>query len=286
MTEIVDVIDGQEFSRAEPIDCPLCGASNAARRITAAFGMVASVAECPPCRLAYQTPLPTEEATAAYMNWRWLSDDSYVGDTASKRRAARRQLTTVQRARPDATALLDFGAGSGTFVHAAREAGIRAVGVERSESAIQRAKEFYGVDLLRDLPNERFDVVTLWDVVEHLRDPVPILSTLRDRLAEDGVILMATGNYECWQRLVAGDDWSLYLLDHHFYFTPHSLETVARRAGFADFELLDVNHAAPPLRHLLKRPRWYGQAIRAYRSTMTAWPRHGDIHIMACLAKR
>ena len=286
MEEIVDVICEERYARQEPIACPLCGRNNTPRRIGARFGMVVSVAECPPCRLAYQTPRPSEAATAAYMNWRWDSGDRYVADTPGKRKSAQRQMASVRKAHPSVRSLLDFGAGSGAFVRAAKDAGVDAIGVEQSESAIELAQEFYDVQLLRDLPDARYDVVTLWDVVEHLRDPVAVLGSLRERLHEGGSLIMATGNYECWQRRIAQDDWGLYLLDHHFYFTPTSLDTVCRRAGYAGFKLLDVNHARPPLRRLFKDPAWYARALRERRSTMATWPEHGDIHIMIGVATR
>ncbi len=281
---MVDVIDGASFPRLEPIACPLCGKSNPARVIPARFGMLTSVAECPPCRLAYQTPRPSEEASRAYMNWRWSSGDSYVTDSENKRRAARAKLEHVQEVRPLPGRLLDFGAGSGAFVRASLDAGWQAIGVEQSEAAIARAREYYGVELQATLPDEEFDVITMWDVVEHLRDPLTVLRLLHDRLRREGVLLLETGNYENWRRILEGERWSLYLLDHHFYFSPHSLETVVTRAGFSAFRVLDVDHSAPSLRRSLTRPRWGLRAWQTYLASKRAWPEHGDINVMVAAA--
>ena len=61
---MVDVIDGVSYPRLDPIACPLCGKQGPPRVIAARFSMLTSVAECPACRLAYQTPRPSEEAPA------------------------------------------------------------------------------------------------------------------------------------------------------------------------------------------------------------------------------
>src|SRR5687768_17235346 len=97
-------------------------------------------------------------------------------------------------------------------------------------------------------------MITMWDVVEHLREPKEVLSFLRPHLNPDGVLVMETGNYENWLRLAEGDKWSLYLLDHHFYFTPHSLESVAHDAGYSSFRLTDAGKTMPAKSWVVKRP--------------------------------
>ncbi len=285
MSELVDVIAGRRFEREPAIPCPLCGEWNEPRVIKARYGMLASVAECLPCRLAYQTPRPSDEASQAYMNMRWSSGDSYVADAGAKLTQARKNAQIVREAVPEARTLLDFGAGSGAFVSAAREAGFDAVGVERIEAARARARASYGLELLEAMPEDtHYDVVTLWDVIEHLRDPVALLKWLRSRMAPGGVIVLETGNYENWKRLAQGDTWGLYLLDHQFYFTPASLKMVARKAGFAEFRLTRRGRripapmpAQPSHRDLLTHS--------LYDRAMKDWPKHGDINVMIALAK-
>lgn len=282
---MVDLIAGGRYPRQESIDCPLCGRRCPPRRFAARYGMQTSVAECANCRLAYQTPRPSEAASLAYMNWRWSSSGRYVTDSPDKRRSAGRKLDHVRSIVPEPGRLLDFGAGSGAFVRACLDAGIDAVGVEQSESAIARALEFYGVRLLDSVPRESFDAITLWDVVEHLRDPAALLAELRACLNPEGALFMTTGNFENWRRIADGDRWGLYLLDHHYYFTPVSLAETARRAGYARFRLLDTRHSMPPIGRALKRPGWALRAWRAYRQAKRAWPAHGDINIMVAVVQ-
>jgi 2-polyprenyl-3-methyl-5-hydroxy-6-metoxy-1,4-benzoquinol methylase len=283
--EFMDRIDGVTYRREPPIGCPLCGASRPARVIRTRFGVNTSVAECPPCRLAYQTPRPTEDASKAYMDRRWSAGGAYVSNSPAKLRSARRKLATLSSLLTGRARLLDFGAGSGAFVRVCRDAGMEALGVERSEVAIARAREELDIDLQAALPEGPFDIITLWDVVEHLREPVETLQALRQRLAANGVLVMETGNYENWQRMVDGDRWGMYLFDHHFYFSPHSLAEFARQASFSGLRVMNVNHRAPSWGRTTRHPAWGLRAWRAWREARRRWPEHGDINVMIVVAE-
>lgn len=124
----------------------------------------------------------------------------------------------------------------------------------------------------------------MWDVVEHLRDPSAVLAMLRRYLAPGGLLVLETGNYENWLREAEGDDWSLYLLDHHFYFTPSSLEKVTKAAGYSSFEVMDAGRITPPKRWIINRPIRYLSAWGHYVRAKRRWPEHGDINVMIAVA--
>lgn len=280
-----DVIDGQSFLRESRIGCPLCGGDNPSRIIPANYGMIASFAYCDDCVLGYQTPRPSESASAAYMDWRWRSGGEYVSDTPAKRRRAAKALSVALNGNPPPASLLDFGAGSGIFVREAIESGIDAVGLEQSEGAIEKAREI-GVELVREIPDRKFDMITMWDVIEHLRDPQAVLSLLAPYLADNGVLVVETGNYENWTRVAEGDRWNLYLLDHHFYFTPHSLERVARDAGYSSFQLSQAGRVRPSKRLIYRNFARYLKSGAEYRRALRQWPEHGDINVMVAFLRK
>jgi SAM-dependent methyltransferase len=285
---IVDSIDGQVFPRSEEVNCYLCGRTRQARKIPVAFGMQAMVAECPDCRLAFQTPRPSQAASLAYMNWRWRSTDEYVADRASQMRRAAQQIAFVKQFVRHPGKLLDFGAGAGSFVRAARDQGWDATGIEQSLSARIRAKEFYDIELREVLDEERYAVATLWDVIEHLRDPVSVLRLVAEHLTQGGLIFIETGNYESWARVVQNDGWGLYLFDHQFYFSPASLRAVLRRAGFNGFRLLHTNRSYPEAdpRLMFRRPLVSMRHWLEWAKARAKWPAHGDIDIMIVVAAR
>jgi SAM-dependent methyltransferase len=277
---VIDTIEGATYERRERCGCPLCGRIHPARVIAVQFGMLASVAECAGCRIAYQTPRPAPEASLAYMEMRWRSPDAYVADDESQRARARMQLQRIAPLVGPRPRLLDFGAGVGTFVRAARDEGWGAIGVERSAAAIERARTRNAVDLVSDLSHVagRFDAITLLDVVEHLRDPQGTVEALRTYLRDGGWMIFETGNWESWRRLAAGDAWGLYLFDHQYYFSPASLESLVGRAGLVDFQLL-----ADPA-HETGAPDTADER-NAHGTALGRWPDHASIDIMLAAAR-
>jgi 2-polyprenyl-3-methyl-5-hydroxy-6-metoxy-1,4-benzoquinol methylase len=278
-----DVIEGVSYSRGELQGCLLCGKLHPPRIIPVKFGMTAMIAECPECRIAYQTPRPALEASLAYMEMRWRSHDDYVANTAAQRARAEKQLALVGKIAATGRRLLDFGAGTGAFVRVARENGWDATGVDRSRVAVERAFRENGVELSLELSEteNRLDFVTLWDVIEHLRDPVGTVQSLRSRLRPGGWMFFETGNWESWNRLAAGDAWGLYLFDHQYYFSPHSLARVLDKAGLVNFQLLPagkgIGSPSPASRDDLNATR---------ESPASApWPQHGAIDIMVAAAQ-
>ncbi len=274
-----DVICGKEYYRTETVNCPLCGQKHNSHQIGVQFGMKVMVAECPTCRLAYQTPRPTVEACQAYMDMRWSSGDSYVRDSKEQKNRAKKQMQYVKQITSKVGRLLDFGAGIGTFVQTAMTEGWQAIGVERSSLAISRAKKENKVELYQEVRDTNYDVITLWDVVEHLQYPQEIFTKLRGLLRPGGYLIVETVNWESWLRLALGDEWNLYLFDHHFYFSPSSLKEMLARCGLHNFTLLNTEPTPPIIRAFLhfgfSRSTWQG-----YRHAKKLWPTHYSYNVM------
>jgi SAM-dependent methyltransferase len=282
---LTDTIEGQEFVREQPVGCPLCGEQNEPNVFEGRFGMTVAIAECKRDRIAYQSPRPSAEASRAYMNMRWRSADKYVADEAFQRQRAEQQFARVADLAPVPGRLLDFGAGVGTFAGVARSAGWDVSGVESSAEAVRRAHDDHGVGLTSDIPDGTFDVITLWDVIEHVRDPAGMLVQLASSLAPRGLMVIETGNWECWQRLHARHDWTLFLLDHQFYFSPASLLVLLQQAGLDDLCLLDVGHARPRRRPSIRRAAIWARAWAAYAEAKRRWNGHHDIEVMIATAR-
>lgn len=96
---------------------------------------------------------------------------------------------------PDA-AVLDLGCGNGEFLTAVREVGMRGVGWDMSEAALQLAKsrgvEVLAGDLDSVVPPASFDLVTMWDVIEHVPAPADLLRTAARALRPGGRVLVKT----------------------------------------------------------------------------------------------
>lgn len=169
-------------------------------------------------------------------------DDSTLAFYGSAREHAHRQFL---RRFPVAGSgrLLDVGCGLGFFVERALADGWDAYGCDLSAAWLAHAQTRLGSDRVRigepDAafgPDERFDLITAWDVVEHVFDPVPFLRSLARRLAPRGRIFLRTPN-EAWVypsygvRRLLGDRVELGPLNHVVYFRAATLTRALAAAG-------------------------------------------------------
>jgi SAM-dependent methyltransferase len=156
--------------------------------------------------------------------------------------------------------LLDVGCGLGFFVRKAKQRlpGWEVGGVEISEHAVRYASEELGIPDLRSglledagFPDDHFDLVTLWDVLEHLRDPEPLLTEALRILKPGGICFMHTPNVQLQvpkaklKRLLKGMDPEVHYLeakDHLHLYSPTTARRLLERVGFAR---TDVVHLPP-----------------------------------------
>lgn len=181
----------------------------------------------------------------------WKSCDPHTGYAdyfalaAATQRTHARRLRWIRGApasRGGGTAnpprLLDAGCGPGFFVQAAAQAGFAAAGVELSAAAVAHARDELGQNVWRghvcraDLRDGPYDVVTLWDVLEHLPDPAAALAAVADVLRPGGVLALSTGDVSSLAARLSGSRWHLFTLPEHLWFhTPNSLRHLLRRVG-------------------------------------------------------
>lgn len=138
--------------------------------------------------------------------------------------------------------LLDVGCSSGAFLRNAVELGYRAEGVEPAPKAAATAQEA-GLKVRRGLLHEvgyadgEFDAVTLFEVIEHLREPQALLQECGRILRPGGILLVGTGNAAGWTACSMRGDWEYFSIAKHgghiSFYSPDSLEKLAGQSGFA-----------------------------------------------------
>lgn len=184
----------------ETVSCPLCGTGESVRVLQAG---PREMARCPQCGLVYRNPRPpaggvTPEAAADPLE---ADEDRWL---AERRRTNFRRVLDGWTAPPGK--LLDIGCGYGWFLRLARERGWEVVGIDRSPEAVRHARERLGVDArcgeLKgfQFPDRAFTLVTLWNVLEFVPDPVGLLREVHRVLAPGGTLFLRTQNY-FFQRL-------------------------------------------------------------------------------------
>ncbi len=136
--------------------------------------------------------------------------------------------------------ILDIGCGQGGFLNTMKSNGWETYGVELSKDACHYARTTYGLkkiyncDLLSfDIPENYFDVVTLWHVFEHLSKPQDTLKRISKILKEDGLLLIESPNFHSMQSKIFKNKWfSLDLPRHLYQFSPKILKKYLENAEF------------------------------------------------------
>src|SRR5262245_20745215 len=163
----------------------------------------------------------------------------YVEDELFTRDTARRRLERLERhlaeRRPR---LLDVGCAAGFFVAEAEARGWTAEGIDVSAGMVEwgraNATPSLSVGSFDDVePGRRFDLVSMWDYIEHSIDPVGDLERAYRMLEPGGVLALSTGDEESLVARLSGSRWHLLTPRHHnFFFGRRTLGRLLERIGF------------------------------------------------------
>ncbi len=230
--------------RTVDVPCALCGGWDAELvRRAAPYAIV----RCRGCGLVYLSPRPTPEATAAIYGPTYFESQSaalpgyasYARARRSLESEAAAKMAMVERQITPPARLLDHGCGTGVFLEAAVRRGYDAVGLDVSRYAIETLVRERG------LPAEQgtlesgwgrdasFDVVTSWDVLEHVPDPRETLAAIARVLRPGGVLVATTPDVAGLDARLLGRRWYGFtkVPEHYYYYSRRTFGTLLRGAG-------------------------------------------------------
>jgi SAM-dependent methyltransferase len=252
------------------ITCNLCGASFDGVAHTRWRKDGNDIVECPFCTLLFRAEIPSRAELATIYGESYFSSAAgdtkgqgyldYVGEERLHRLAARRRLERLERVIAPGR-LLDVGAAAGFFVDEAGRHGWTACGIDISPTMVRWGRDERGADLsvcdLQDFESPRgsFDVVTMWDYLEHSRDPAADMAQARTLLRAGGALALSTGDAAALVARLSGVRWHLLTPRHHnFFFTSRTICDLLERH---DFEIRWTGHpgnaySIPYLAHKLR----------------------------------
>lgn len=222
----------------QPTTCPLCGGTGSSPVLTKdGYPIV----RCTACGFMYVCPMPTPEAIQAHYQdpayFAGAAEQGYADYTAMQKALAphfARRLAVLAQALPERGRLLDVGCAAGFFLQQAHAAGWQIAGVELARDMAAHATKLLDIPIatrLDDLPPGQFDAITLWEVIEHVPDPVAFLRQLVARLQPGGVLMLSTPNTAHWQAQREPQQWISYRPPAHLlYFTEPTLRAAVENA--------------------------------------------------------
>jgi SAM-dependent methyltransferase len=180
--------------------------------------------------------------------------------------------------------LLDFGCGAGVFLERMRNRGWTVEGVEVSGAVAEDVRRRTGIQVHAgslphaNLHDGQFDVVTMWQSLEHVHNPREVIAAARQLVAPQGQLLVAVPNLACWSFQTFGEHWFALDVPRHLnHFTPLTLTKLIESEGFVVRRMQHVgldgwirhsartalDHGASP--RLAKACLWKPIAVQAAR---------------------
>jgi 2-polyprenyl-3-methyl-5-hydroxy-6-metoxy-1,4-benzoquinol methylase len=227
----------------ESVPCALCGS---AQTFPLAVNDGLHVVRCGACSLVFVNPQPTAAAIESYYSAKELSAQaswsSYFQHTPAQIAGLwnERFADVARWINGRAPRLLDIGCGWGDFLHFARSRGWPVSGFEFSESVARVAREKYGLPVrvgsLEEMgfPARGFDLISMWHVLEHLREPRAALERIAALLAPGGLLVLEVPNLD----FLARKSWRYPMSRtlHLYHFSAATLVALVERAGFRVLE--------------------------------------------------
>jgi len=193
--------------------------------------------KCGKCGLVSIHPLPDEKAVLdGYIG---AIDKEYVSQIKNRLVTFKKCLEKIETITGLENArVLDIGAGAGAFVKVAKDKGWHAEGIEPCEYLVKWGMEHLGLTdmyaiTLDGLPaNISYDVVTLWDVLEHMTNPNDAIFKLKTIVADDGYVVLNLPDISSSIPKLMGPRWPFYASCHIFYYTPQTIDYLMNKHGF------------------------------------------------------
>lgn len=299
----------------EQVACNLCGADDPQtiyearyheagsraelRHVFRASGdelLVDQLVRCRRCGLEYVSPRPrAADIVEAYSQG---DDPTYVSQVEARERTFSAALARIERLHPGRGRLLDIGTAAGAFLGAAKARGWEVEGCEPNRWMAEWGRRHYGISIrpgdlfAQTYTPGSFDVITLWDVIEHTPDPTRVIQKVRELLKPDGLLVVNYPDIGSWIARLLGRKWPFLSSVHLYYFTrstiarflsqngltiveirPHvqrlELDYLLSRGSVVSGSLSAVSRFAARATGLSKRqmPYWIGQTFVAARRT-------------------
>ncbi len=239
----------------EHVRCNLCGADDAVVRYPctikqgesgdwrafrcthSGYGQHHTIVQCRQCGLVYTDPRP--DGHDIIETYQTVEDLLYIEEREGRVLTFEHHLKPLERltGSPNGRPLLDVGCYTGVFVEIAAGHGWDAWGVEPSRWAVEQAQArglhvVQGTLETADLPQATFDVVTMWDVIEHVTDPLRTLQQAYRLLKPGGLVVVHTIDIESPFARLMGARWPWLMEMHIYYFSRRTLRAMLEKCGF------------------------------------------------------
>lgn len=286
----------------EGIPCPLCGqaefdviktarysGNESAADLRQAYSassnhkLLDQVVRCRGCRLHYVNPRPRPDLIIA--SYAAAEDQTFVAQNAGRihtfTKILRKVLALEGREDGGGRRLLDIGCAGAACLAAAKSLQFQTVGVEPSRWMADFGRRTYKVEVHDGVlepgmfPEESFEFITLWDVLEHVPDPKALLDLAASLLRPDGTFLLSYPDFHSSMGRLLGKRWPFWLSVHLLYYDRVTITKQLALSGF-HIEQMMPYWMTLQLGYVVDRAIPYIPALRVIRAALN---RTGLSHI-------
>jgi SAM-dependent methyltransferase len=300
----------------EECACPLCAGTNWDPLVEGpdqgrgGKGLWFMVVQCHDCGLCFTNPRPSPRDIGSFYPVDYVPHR--LADSQGEDPRWWQRLPLV-RQRPDVLRkalsihgqgrLLDFGCGSGSFLLRMRRQRWTVTGLDASEQVVEGLRSRFGLHAFSGslphpaLEEASFDVITMWQSLEHVHQPLEVLQAAYQILAPGGKLIITAPNIDSLAFRWFGSAWSgLDLPRHLVHFTPKTLGQMLRSAGFSTSRVAMVRRgswlrasARLAARHLPERPLWLrwlrGKTLSNFAGWYGYWTGQADCFMVTATRK-
>lgn len=229
-----------------PEPCPSCGHTGAQEWLCGPDRLHGrrenyTLLRCPSCSMVWLSHPPMPEEMYLHYTEAYHRLISASGQNSPERWRARKTTLTKYK---QSGALLDLGCSSGAFLEYMKDAAWKLYGIEMSPEGAKTAEARSGAHVfVGDVPDapfarESFDVITCFDVLEHVYDPRQVLAKVEEWLRPGGIFYVLVPNIDSAEARVFRTYWQgLELPRHLSHFSPASLGNLAKSVGLSEVSL-------------------------------------------------
>ena len=209
-------------------------------RSSSEHSLFEQVVKCKKCSLVYLNPRLREELIVG--SYAEGEDRTFILQDQMRIRTFRHALRKLKKKYPrilqSEKKVLDIGCAGGAFLRAAQIEGFKAIGIEPSKWLGEYGRREHNLDIRtgvlseQQFPEKSFDMVTMWDVIEHVPDPTLDLRRINSLLKDDGIFVVNYPDFGSLPARILGKKWPFLLSVHLVYYTPRTIRKQLETAGF------------------------------------------------------
>lgn len=230
-------------------ECPVCNSTNIQNHQVVLDQSISKesfvIMKCKSCNFQFTNPRPTlDEIDKYYHSEEYISHSDKSNSIINiiyklaRKFALRSKRKLINKiAKQKKGRLLDYGCGTGYFLQEMKKDGWKIAGVEPNDQARAISNHLNNQSVVRNLSelkmkNQKFNIITLWHVLEHIHDLNDMIKKLKDILKEKGKIIIAVPNIDSYDQQLFGEHWAAYDVPRHLYhFDQDTMKTLMLKHG-------------------------------------------------------